>query len=487
MADTEPAIELVDLSHEDTEPPVFTAVTTGADSGGAPQLTGSQDQSAAPGAPMEDGESPESPAERSGEGTEEPSVPSGSPYRSAVTQTEPPPDDVDGADGVFPVRRTVSDWALTDRSRRTAHIRSERIRRTAQLFEDLAQAQEERETLLTARRRGLRGPVAPARAVSAPPPPEREVLLVLLPSPPAPPPQSRQVDAILAHGSGAGADSDAEGDEWDENALWEKVRAKIAARRSKFRRLESGQDEPQLRKGAPAKESPRRLSAERTSWLTNGKPATSSTAAPEVAAPKQAPAPSSRQGAGRGPTAPQPQQRAAAPRQQNAAGLASQRVAEPSQEAPPKQPVAARRQLKTTSAAGGTQNGHANDATRSSFGKYIEQQEEQEVLRSLGSAVLAKQRLSAKEKARQQLLNDRAEAERRQRKAENQRTDAQGRLQKTKGKLTRDSAFERKGLETLISRLDGTIREETRKISKLTTQVADVDAEIEELRRRAAA
>ncbi|XP_043237088.1 atherin-like [Amphibalanus amphitrite] len=484
MADTEPAIELVELSHEDTEPPLFTAVTSAADSGGTPQLTGSRDQSAAPEAPMEDGESPESPVERSGEGTEESPVPSDSPYRSAVTQTEPPPDGVDGADGVFPVRRAVSDWALTDRSRRTAHIRSERIRRTAQLFEDLVQAQEERETLLTARRRGLRGPVAPARAVSAPPPPEREVLLVLLPSPPAPPP-SRQVDAILAHGSGPGADSDAEGDEWDENALWEKVRAKIAARRSKFRRLESGQDEPQLRKPAPANESPRRLSTERTSWLTNGKPAASPPTAPEVAAPKQAPAPSSRQGAGRGPTAPKPQQRAAAPRQQNAAGLASQRAAEPSQEAPPKQPVAARRQLKA--AAGGTQNGHATDATRSSFEKYIEQREEQEVLRSLGSAVLAKQRLSAKEKARQQLLNDRAEAERRQRKAENQRTDAQGRLQKTKGKLTRDSAFERKGLETLISRLDGTIREETRKISKLTTQVADVDAEIEELRRRAAA
>ena len=67
------------------------------------------------------------------------------------------------------------------------------------------------------------------------------------------------------------------------------------------------------------------------------------------------------------------------------------------------------------------------------------------MLRSLGSAVLARQRLSAKEKAREQLLNDKAEAERRQRKAENQRADAQGRLQRTKARLTRDSAFERQG------------------------------------------
>ncbi|XP_037088520.1 uncharacterized protein LOC119109088 [Pollicipes pollicipes] len=133
----------------------------------------------------------------------------------------------------------------------------------------------------------------------------------------------------------------------------------------------------------------------------------------------------------------------------------------------------------------GHANGHDLKTTRGWKGKYIEQNEEQTVLQSLGSAVLAKHKMATKQKSRAHLENNMSEAERRLKRAQNQHSAAQLKLDKLKGRLTRDSAFERKGLEALLTRLNNTIKGEQRQIEWRTLQIAETDASLEELARRA--
>ena len=139
--------------------------------------------------------------------------------RSVETQTD---------SGKFGLRRAGSEWALLERGPQTASIRSERIRRAAQMFEEIAQAERVAAMVLSPL------PRRPVLDSSPEPEPEPELLaeqerrsLVTA---------NRCVDAIVALGGGEGDDSDR--DDESEELLWLRVKAKIAERRQKFRQLD---------------------------------------------------------------------------------------------------------------------------------------------------------------------------------------------------------------------------------------------------------
>ncbi|XP_037075481.1 uncharacterized protein LOC119096691 [Pollicipes pollicipes] len=128
--------------------------------------------------------------------------------------------------------------------------------------------------------------------------------------------------------------------------------------------------------------------------------------------------------------------------------------------------------------------GDGSDPLRCWTGKYIEQDEEQEVLRGLGNPVLAEQKLLAKQKSRDRLQAGRQETEQHCHRIQTERDLTQTKLDQVKSKLTRDSAFERKRLETVLFRLDRSLREEQQKLGQLTHRIQETDDDIEQLGRR---
>ncbi|XP_043190143.1 uncharacterized protein LOC122364116 isoform X1 [Amphibalanus amphitrite] len=332
--------------------------------------------------------------------------------RSVETQTD---------SGKFGMRRAGSEWALLERSAQTASIRSERIRRAAQMFEEIAQAERAAALALSPL------PRRPAPEDSPEPQPEPE---------PEPEPAveqerrsqvaaSRSVDAIVALGGPEGEDSDR--DEESEELLWLRVKTKIAERRQKFHQLD--------------------LTAR------GGGETTEETRPTQVAPPSPLPALS---------------------RPVLGSSLSESEGAS--------SPVTSGSLGDDLDTSGST--GDGSDTLRCWTGKYIEQDEEQEVLRRLGNPVLAEQKLNLKLKTRTRLEAGRAESERQKQRIQEQRDQTQLKLDQVKAKLTRDGAFERKRLETVLYRLDQSIREEQQRLSQLTRRITETDGDIEGLERR---
>ncbi|KAF0310997.1 hypothetical protein FJT64_018152 [Amphibalanus amphitrite] len=330
--------------------------------------------------------------------------------RSVETQTD---------SGKFGMRRAGSEWALLERSAQTASIRSERIRRAAQMFEEIAQAERAAALALSPL------PRRPAPEDSPEPEPESEPEPAVEQERRSQVAASRSVDAIVALGGPEGDDSDR--DEESEELLWLRVKTKIAERRQKFRQLD--------------------LTAR------GGGETTEETRPVQVAPPSPLPALS---------------------RPVLGSSLSESEGAS--------SPVTSGSLGDDLDTSGST--GDGSDTLRCWTGKYIEQDEEQEVLRRLGNPVLAEQKLNMKLKTRTRLDAGRAESERQKQRIQEQRDQTQLKLDQVKAKLTRDGAFERKRLETVLYRLDQSIREEQQRLSQLTRRIAETDGDIEGLERR---